>query len=265
MRYRKNILILLSVILLPLVVAACSIQEKSSIVESNLLNKINHLYCNLRNQNIKSIDFKYRSSKFDDLSMQINNKELAVLISNIEFIVRWKGGTAVSIITRNIPNLINKDAKIGLDKILAGTRAEIKGLFLVIAPTLDSLIKHKSSVKISLKEDSNGMTMELNHRFAQVKEILYFDKNFRLLKTETYENNKLSALNNMQFDSYKGKYLLKEIDTKIYADIEMRTSVKIEYKETDGAIIPYNIRLDSTSGPQVIKNEIELMPIHVEI
>jgi len=245
-----------------LFVSSCS-ADKNGIKNIEMINAINERYYNLSAQGIRNIEFKYDSEKFRNLPEQIKNKQLSSLISQIEFVVRWSGGTDVVISTNNIPRLKNANARIGMDRIISGTKKEIKGLFLIITPVLDDLIKYRGNVEYLIVDDESGVIITLNHRLKKLTEKMYFDKALKLIKTETYKNNKLVATNSTMFIMQDGKYILQEIQTTISGKSDIKTVAKIQYTKKDDLFLPTSIMLDSTIGDNETANEVNLIPLKV--
>ena len=257
MRFSKYI-ILICALILTMSFAACSSKPSHNMEHINLVTEINSHYYNLTNKNVKSIDFQYESLKFKTISRQTPNEKVAMLLDNIEFLVKWSGGTKISIVVNNEPWFKNKDARAGVKMMISGMKREIKGLFMSIYPAFKDLITYQKSLEIS--KNPNGVAITLHHKFSGLKEVFYFDNDYKLSKIETYNKEELYGVTNLSFSLVDGLYLLKENKTSINnGDDTTTTHFKIQYSKKDDLYIPYEIDMTAKNKKKVLEEKIRLI------
>ncbi len=220
---------------------------------TKLIEEINSKYYKLTDLRIENMVFWYESGRIAELAGQAGDRALDLAISKAKFMVRWQRGKNLAVIVEGISRQEKAAAESGIKKIVSDLNAKMNKLFQTISPAVDSLIKCGRGAVVSFKKSDSRIMIEISEsiKSESVKKRMYFNKDYMLLKTEIYRNEKLVVITKTVFDLYDDKYVLRQVREIVITDKEMKTGVRdvnIGYADNKGFYTPSFIAMSFIEG-----------------
>jgi len=222
-----------------------SFDESSQIKKENIssvIATINNNYYNLPALHAKKVIFEVRSRMMTTLLNKIVSEKDAEA-TKLKAI--WDTNKIKSLKIINPLTIDNKADNLSVSKMLDSVEKGLNSTLKMLNTFNGKKLITDISKVNAIYETKNGIIVERISEDVTVKEKLYFDNKYRLIKSVVYKNIRGSEKEIFEFSPK-----FKEIDNK-YLLIEIRSNSKIRTLTTD---IKYNY---SHNKPQEFPNEIE--------
>ena len=225
----------------------------------SLINDINSKYYSVQGK-YKEIVFKYSSSFYQNMLNNSPQDKVAV-IKDLEFFAKLSESGNLAINVRKVPQNVSEEQKEFINRIIVAMKEQIEGIFYATGSIWGNMIDTVNcNVKV-LKNTPQEIVLSEKFKKGNLTVKLYLDKDFVIIKDETFSRGNLMTIIDRQIEERKGLYYVTNIKKEQIIPNKRQSSLKIEYREYKGVALPFVINYEGFLQGQNVKTKITLEPV----
>ena len=213
-----------------------------------LIDRINRQHYNIASLGKTNVLMRCKSGFINSLANQAKDGALAKDLKGADFLVEWKKGRGFTIKVENMPSRdSNEIANQGVMQILSGTKDMMLGSFQIISFTFNGLYPDDVTQKLSAAKKNEYTVLSLLDLSKGTAEKFYFNNDYRLIKSELLQGEKVVSETNFEFMKQKQTFYLTKVRV-FFPQNRTGMVLNVKYKDFSGVLIPASFHGATITG-----------------